>query len=240
MPKPYQSRSRRRRERNVSTIIARVFPRRTKATPDDALAFVGDPPLWRVPCDEVHVSVTFTWDVKEGQRLLGAWTDQGYNGRLGGPAINFPAENFVAGRYLKTGWTITSRGCPNGCDKCLVPEREGQLRTLPIMDGWNVADNNLLACPPEHFEAVCAMLDRQKHPAVFSGGLEARRLKPYHIDRLKGMRVQQAFFAYDRATELEPLVKAAARLDWARSKLFAYVLCGFGGDTIAAAENVGK
>lgn len=26
--------------------IARVFPRRTKATPDDALAFFSDPPLW--------------------------------------------------------------------------------------------------------------------------------------------------------------------------------------------------
>ena len=42
----------------------RVFPRQTAMTPTDELAFVGDPPLslWRPSADEVHVSVTFTWD----------------------------------------------------------------------------------------------------------------------------------------------------------------------------------
>ena len=29
------------------TTLIRVFPRRNKATPDDELAFVGDPPLFR-------------------------------------------------------------------------------------------------------------------------------------------------------------------------------------------------
>jgi hypothetical protein len=51
-------------------MIARVFPRRTAATPSDAYAFVGDPPLF-LPADitEVHVSVTFTWDRVEGERV---------------------------------------------------------------------------------------------------------------------------------------------------------------------------
>ena len=37
-------------------MIARVFPRRTSATPDDELAFIGDPPLFLPGMDEVHVS----------------------------------------------------------------------------------------------------------------------------------------------------------------------------------------
>jgi len=46
------------------TRILRVFPRRTKATPTDALARVGYPPTpaCRIDADEVHISVTFTWD----------------------------------------------------------------------------------------------------------------------------------------------------------------------------------
>ena len=232
-----------------SKIIARVFPRRTEATPTDALAFVGDPPLWRVECDEVHVSVTFTWDVAEGQRLLGAWSAQGYNVRLGGPAINFPAEEFVPGRYLKTGWTITSRGCPNRCHECLVPVREGGLRTLAIRDGWNVADNNLLACPTEHLYAVFAMLDRQREPKVFSGGLEARLFTPAIARRMAAMTIAKVFFAYDRAASFNPLADAASvmrdsgwdfykkRCDKTAAhhhrinKAFAYVLCGHEGDT---------
>ncbi len=41
--------------------MIRVFPRKTKWTPDDELAFVGDPPLFRSPDNEaVYVSVTFS------------------------------------------------------------------------------------------------------------------------------------------------------------------------------------
>jgi len=51
----------------------RVFPRRTKWTPADDLAFVGDPPLpgFRPadPQTPVRVSVAFTWDLDEANRL---------------------------------------------------------------------------------------------------------------------------------------------------------------------------
>lgn len=41
--------------------LIRVFPRRTKWTPTDSYAFVGDPPMMRPEADEVHVSCVFTW-----------------------------------------------------------------------------------------------------------------------------------------------------------------------------------
>jgi hypothetical protein len=43
------------------TRIIRVFPRKTKATPTDALAYFG-PPDRNAEADEVNVSVTFTYD----------------------------------------------------------------------------------------------------------------------------------------------------------------------------------
>jgi hypothetical protein len=56
-------------------MLARIFPRRTRATPDDAYAFVGLPPE-KLPEDitEVHVSVSFSFDLEEAGRLCEAWS----------------------------------------------------------------------------------------------------------------------------------------------------------------------
>lgn len=52
---------------NGKTIL-RVFPRRTAATPDDELAVIGAPTRAMLDAggyDEIHVSVTFTYDMAE-------------------------------------------------------------------------------------------------------------------------------------------------------------------------------
>ena len=81
--------------------IARVFPRRTKATPDDELAFIGDPPLLLLPeIDEVHISVAFTYDIPEAERLAFQWEMAGVPVKVGGPAYNEPGGEFIPGMYL--------------------------------------------------------------------------------------------------------------------------------------------
>ena len=64
----------------------------------------------------VHVSVTFTWDKREGERLAKSWSRFYDDVAIGGPAYNDPGGEFVPGQYMKTGVTITSRGCPKRCD----------------------------------------------------------------------------------------------------------------------------
>ena len=176
--------------------IARVFPRRTKATPDDDLAFVGEPDMFMRPgeVDEVHVSIAFTWDWKRGNELADAWLKIAPV-FIGGPATGEPAGEFVPGRYLRHGFTITSRGCPNHCKHCFVPKRDGAVRELPIHEGWIVQDDNLLACSEKHVLAVFDMLRRQKQPVEFSGGFEARRFQPWHAEALRSLRLYQVFFA---------------------------------------------
>lgn len=142
--------------------------------------------------------------------------------------------------YLKKGYVITSRGCPNRCWFCSVPKREGDLRELPITEGNNVLDDNLLACSEKHIRAVFAMLKQQKGEKQFTGGLEAARLKDWHVDLLADLNPKQVFFAYDTLDDWEPLVIAARKMQGAgfsaRSKsVRAYVLVGFPGDTISAA-----
>jgi hypothetical protein len=48
--------------------LIRVFPRRTKATPNDALAYFGPPDRFAA-ADAVHVSVAFTWDKPRAEQL---------------------------------------------------------------------------------------------------------------------------------------------------------------------------
>lgn len=68
-------------------MIARVFPTRTKATPDDDLAFYGPPPLVLdlSHITEVHISVLFTWDLKYAEELACQW-EQVAPVKIGGPA----------------------------------------------------------------------------------------------------------------------------------------------------------
>ena len=217
--------------------ILRVFPRRTNATPTDEMALVGEPGLWRPDADEVHVSVTFTWDLPAGRRLAKSWARYYPVVKLGGPALDDAGGPFVRGRYMKPGNVITSRGCPNRCPRCFVPEREGGIRTLPIVAGSVVHDNNLLACPPDHINAVFGMLGREPQRPVFAGGLESR-LVTLDIARCIAALKAWAFLAYDTPADKDS-VEAAARLLLHTDKrprsahwLSCYVLVGYEGDTI--------
>jgi len=229
------------------TATIRVFPRRTKATPDDRLAFVGEPPLF-LPnwYGQVLVSCAFTWDRPEAERLAKEWQFRYPEAtvRVGGPACDDPGGEFEPGRFLKIGYTITSRGCPNRCKRCFVPQREGKLRLLPIRDGWDVLDNNLLACPEDHIRAVCDILKRQPQKPRFTGGLEAARLTRPLAECILETKPDRLFFAYDRPGELKSLREAARLLEritaWSpghmRHVVSCYVLVGFEGDTVALAE----
>lgn len=221
--------------------IIRVFPRATKATPRDALAVVGRAPDWFDEADEIHVSVTFSWDLGAAESLAKAWKSVAPV-KIGGPAVGARGGAFEPGMYLADGYIITTRGCPNRCWFCDVWKREGPTRELPIKDGWNVLDSNLLAANEAHIRAVFAMLARQTRRVEFTGGLEAARLKPWHVDLLSGLHPRPAvWLAYDEDRDLEPLQAACRMLldaGWTREshRLRCYVLAGYPGDTQAAAS----
>jgi hypothetical protein len=220
-------------------MILRVFPRRTNATPDDEYARIGRPDMLDPPpgISEVHISVTFTWDIQEGRTLYDLWAQKcDFPVRLGGPAFGDRGSEFVPGRYLKAGNIITSRGCPQACWFCSVPTREGRaIRELRIKDGWKVQDSNLLACSREHIEGVLTMLDRQEKRAVFAGGLEAARLEPWMAKGMREIGADRLYFAFDTPDDEEPLKRAGELLTecgFTRAHhLYAYVLIGYPGDT---------
>jgi hypothetical protein len=216
--------------------VIRVFPRRTNATPTDEYAFTGPLPLFWPEADEVHISVAFTYDLDRAEELAESWKWSGLPIFMGGPATGEPGGDFTPSLYLKPGCVITSRGCPNHCWFCSVWKREGNVRELPITEGWNVMDDNLLACSEPHIRAVFTMLREQRHPVKFTGGFEAARLKPWHIEELLTLRSPTVYFAYDTPDDLEPL-RSAVRdmrdmgMSLAGHRVLAYVLIGYPGDS---------
>jgi hypothetical protein len=228
--------------------LIRVFPRKTRATPDDELVRFGPPDLLD-EADEVHVSVTFTYDKIIAERLAEQWKYVAPT-KIGGVAYGDNSLEFIPGRYVKPGYTITSRGCPRRCWFCGVWKKWPDVNIMPIYDGWNVLDDNLLAAKRPHVEAVFAMLRRQKRrdwPAwdgriEFTGGLEALSLEDYQVDLLAGLTPKpNMFFAYDPGDAFETLESAARRLLAAgftreSHRMRAYVLIGYPKDTFELAE----
>ena len=220
--------------------VIRVFPRQTCATPVDELVAINRPPDWFDEADEVHVSCSWTWDIPVAERLAKEWAAVA-SVSVGGPAYGDRSDGFEPGMYVKKGYTITSRGCPNRCWFCSVWRREGELRELKVKDGWNVLDDNLLACSDRHIMEVFDMLARQPEKPQFTGGLEAKRLLLWHADEMRRIKTKQAFFAYDTPDDYDPLVEAgktmiAAGFTLASHALRCYVLCGYPGDTTEKAE----
>lgn len=216
--------------------IIRVFPRKTKATPTDSLAYFGPPDLF-AEADEIHVSVTFTYDMDRAEQLAEQWRHVAPV-KIGGPATGMKGGEFVPGMYLKPGYVMTSRGCGNGCWFCV--DRHEPIREIPITEGYNVLDSNLLKCSDSHISAVFTMLKQQKKAAQFTGGLEAARMKPWIADALRDLKPKQVFFAYDEDADWEPLQEAAAMMiragfTIASHSLRCYVLIGYQRDSFDAA-----
>jgi hypothetical protein len=162
---------------------------------------------------------------------------------VGGPAYDDYGREFTPGLYVKNGYIMTSRGCPNNCWFCSVPKREGDIRELKIKDGYNVLDSNLLACSDTHIKKVFSMLSRQNNKPKFTGGLEAKLIKPWIANEIHSLNPDVVYFAYDTPDDYEPLLSACrmlkdcGELPNKKRNYRCYVLIGYKDDTISKAES---
>jgi hypothetical protein len=76
--------------------IIKVFPRKTKATPNDEGVRINMLPGLFDEADEIHISVTFTWDLPRAEWLAKQWRSVAPV-KIGGPATGERGGGVYAG-----------------------------------------------------------------------------------------------------------------------------------------------
>lgn len=102
-----------------------------------------------------------------------------------------------------TAYGFLTRGCPRGCEFCIVAEKEGRKseRVAPLREWWNgqknikLLDPNTLACK-EHLEIIKELADSGAW-VDFTQGIDARLLTDENIHALNAVKTKMLHFAWD-------------------------------------------
>lgn len=192
--------------------------------------------------DTAYVSVPFTWNLPEVERMVecdlfaARWI-------VGGPALTLMPDFFQDYPHVEVrqempgilqrvnpGATRTSLGCPNNCAFCSVDKIEGEFREL---EDWPdlpiICDSNLLATSLAHFDRVLDRLVRLG-TADFNQGLDCQLLTDYHARRIAEITKPMVRLALDSDAEKKNFGRAVELLLAAgipKRAIRAYCLVGF-------------
>lgn len=120
-----------------------------------------------------------------------------------------------------TAYGFLTRGCPRGCNFCIVASKEGRCshKVADLSEFWrgqkniSLLDPNILACR-EHPDLLQQLIDSKAY-VDFNQGLDIRLTNEQNIDLLNRIKVKAIHFAWDNAKDdLKPYFeryKALAR-----------------------------
>ena len=102
-----------------------------------------------------------------------------------------------------TAYGFLTRGCPRGCQFCIVAEKEGQrsVKVADLREFWNgqkyikLLDPNLLAC--QHHVELLGQLAESSAWVDFTQGLDCRMLTTENIAILNMIKLNGIHFAWD-------------------------------------------
>lgn len=97
-----------------------------------------------------------------------------------------------------------TRGCPRGCEFCIVKEHEGRcsIKVADLSEFWSgqknivLCDPNILAC--KDWKDLLQQLIDSKAVVDFNQGLDIRMMTEEKIEMLNQIRIKQIHFAWDR------------------------------------------
>ena len=103
-----------------------------------------------------------------------------------------------------TAYGFLTRGCPRGCDFCIVEKKEGRcsIKVADLSEFWNgqkkivLCDPNILAC--RDWKPLLQQLIDSRAEVDFNQGLDIRMMTEEKIDMLRQIKIKEIHFAWDR------------------------------------------
>ena len=106
-----------------------------------------------------------------------------------------------------TAYGFLTRGCPRGCEFCIVASKEGRrsYKVADLSEFWRgqknifLLDPNILACR-EHPDLLQQLIDSKVY-VDFNQGLDIRLTTPENIALINRIKVKSIHFAWDNAND---------------------------------------
>ena len=201
---------------------------------------------WKKPPDRVYMSKVFTFTsdyphpVNAKEIIYGG---TGYFYPDGGENLPEEVEHIYPDYDLypqfcaDTAYGFLTRGCPRGCDFCIVGKKEGKcsVKVADVSEFWRgqknivLLDPNMFACTD--WKALSQQLIDSRAWVDFSQGCDIRIMTEEKAEYLKRMKIKRVHFAWDKYEDRDMIVpkfKAFKEITgWDVRKTVVYVLVGF-------------
>lgn len=201
---------------------------------------------WINPPDKVYMSKVFTFTPDyphpvNAKEIIRGGT--GYYYPDGGDLLpeeiehTYPDYSLYPDLCKDTAYGFLTRGCPRGCDFCIVGKKEGRCsnKTADLSEFWNgqknivLLDPNMFASPD--WKDLSQQLIDSKAWVDFSQGCDIRIMTKEKAEYIKRMKIKQIHFAWDVYEDKEmiiPKFKEFKKITaWDKRKLGVYVLTNF-------------
>lgn len=185
----------------------------------------GDQVEWYIPFgeryDRVYMSKVFSFtpdydfcinanEVVKGGTGYAITLENGkevYHPEMDAP-LPFEVENIYPDYSLynidNTAYGFLTRGCPRGCDFCIVAKKEGKcsVKVADLSQFWRgqkniiICDPNILAC--KDWKELLQQLIDSKANVDFNQGLDIRLMTPEKVEMLNQIKIKEIHFAWDR------------------------------------------
>lgn len=111
-----------------------------------------------------------------------------------------------------TAYGFLTRGCPRGCDFCIVEKKEGRcsVKVADLSEFWRgqknivLCDPNILAC--REWRDLLQQLIDSRAVVDFNQGLDIRMMTEEKVEMLNQIRIKQIHFAWDRYEDKEKVL----------------------------------
>lgn len=136
-----------------------------------------------------------------------------------------------------TAYGFLTRGCPRGCNFCIVKDKEGlkSCKVADLSEFWNgqkkikLLDPNLFAC--KDWKGLAQQLIDSKAEIDFTQGCDIRIMTEEKAEYIKKMKIKTIHFAWDRIQDTNIIIPKFEFFkkitQWDKRKLIVYVLTNF-------------